>query len=312
MDRRLLDILVCPLCKKPLIYRRQEQEFICTADRLAFPIRDEIPAGGRGARDFVGRGRRAAAPESMNPAFRVAIPARYGSTRFPGKPLVTLAGRSLVEHVWLRACESGASEVVIATDDDRIAEAANAFGAEVAMTRSDLASGTDRLAELAAVRGWDHDDIVVNLQGDEPLTPPAILAQVAADLDAAPDAPMATLATPLAPEDADDPNIVKLVTDARGFALYFSRAPIPCWRDGRPSRRTDAYRRHLGIYAYRAGFLRRFATLEPAPIEQAERLEQLRALWHGYGIHVSDAVALPGAGLDTPEDVARIEAALSA
>jgi 3-deoxy-manno-octulosonate cytidylyltransferase (CMP-KDO synthetase) len=179
------------------------------------------------------------------------------------------------------------------------------------MTGSDLASGTVRLADLAATRGWDHDDIVVNLQGDEPLTPPAILAQVAADLDAAPDAPMATLATPLAPEEADDPNIVKLVTDARGFALYFSRAPIPCWRDGRPAG-TDAYRRHLGIYAYRAGFLRRFATLEPAPLEQAERLEQLRALWHGYRIHVADAVALPGTGLDTPEDVARIEAALKA
>lgn len=244
----------------------------------------------------------------MTPAFRVAIPARYGSMRFPGKPLVTLAGPTLLEHVWRRAGEAGAREVVIATDDERIAEAARGFGAEVAMTASAHASGTDRLAELAALRGWGGDDIVVNLQGDEPLTPPAILAQVAADLDAAPDAPMATLATPLATAEADDPNIVKLVTDARGFALYFSRAPIPCWRDGRPGE--GAYRRHLGIYAYRAGFLRRFATLEPAPIEQAERLEQLRALWHGYSIHVSDAVALPGPGLDAPDDVERIAAEL--
>ncbi len=247
----------------------------------------------------------------MSTAFRVAIPARYGSTRFPGKPLITLAGRPLIEHVWRCGCDAGASEVVIATDDARIADAARRFGAEVAVTGSAHASGTDRLAEVAANRGWGDDDIVVNLQGDEPLTPPAILAQVAADLEAAPDAPMATLAAPLASEDADDPNTVKLVTDARGFALYFSRAPIPCWRDGR-SAGTEAYRRHLGIYAYRAGFLRRFATLPPAPLEQAERLEQLRALWHGYGIHVADAVALPGAGLDTPEDVERIAAELSA
>lgn len=246
----------------------------------------------------------------MNPAFRVAIPARYGSTRFPGKPLVELAGRTLLEHVWRRARDAGAAEAVIATDDDRIAAAAAAFGADVCMTRGDHASGTDRLAEVAAARGWGDHDIVVNLQGDEPLTPPAILAQVAADLDAAPDAVMATLATPLSGEVVDDPNVVKVVTDSRGFALYFSRAPIPWWRDGRPTRE-PACRRHLGIYAYRAGFLRRFATMEEAPLERIERLEQLRALWHGYAIHVADAVALPGAGLDTPADVDRVAAALA-
>lgn len=247
----------------------------------------------------------------MSVPFRVAIPARYGSTRFPGKPLIELAGRPLLEHVWRRACAAGATEVVIATDDERIAEAAGDFGAEVCLTGAEHASGTDRIAEVAATRGWGDDDIVVNLQGDEPLTPPAILAQVAEDLDAAPDAPMATLAVPLPGELAEDPNIVKVVTDARGFALYFSRAPIPWWRDGRPNHE-GACRRHLGIYAYRAGFLRRFTEMESAPLEEIERLEQLRALWHGYAIHVADAVAVPGAGLDTPDDVERVETALNA
>lgn len=248
----------------------------------------------------------------MTATFRIAIPARYASTRFPGKPLVALRGRPMLEHVWRRAREAGAAQVVVATDDRRIAEAAEGFGAEVCLTRAEHASGTDRLAEVAARQGWDDDDVVVNLQGDEPLTPPAILAQAAADLAAWPRAPVATLATPMAPDAAGDPNVVKVVTDAQGFALYFSRAPIPWWRDGVPADPDPPVRRHLGIYAYRAGFLRTYACLEPAPLERAERLEQLRVLWHGHAIHVADAEALPGAGVDDPGEVARVEAALAA
>lgn len=243
----------------------------------------------------------------MSTSFRVAIPARYGSTRFPGKPLTRIAGRAMLEHVWLRACEAGAEEVVIATDDERIAAAADAFGAIVFMTRIDHASGTDRLAEIAVKRGWPDDAIVVNLQGDEPLMPPVVLRQVADDLAAFPDAALATLAVPLADAtDHDEPNIVKVVTDRSGYALYFSRAPIPF------PRTPDAAvaQRHLGIYAYRAGFLRRFSALEPAPIERAEQLEQLRALWHGHRIHVTEAAAVPAAGVDDPGDVARVEVAL--
>lgn len=248
----------------------------------------------------------------MSVAFRVAIPARYASTRYPGKPLVALGGRPMLEHVWRRACEAGAAAVVVATDDERIATAARAFGADVCLTAADHACGTDRLAEVAAVRAWGDDDIVVNLQGDEPLTPPALLAQVAADLAARPDASIATLATPLGADDrADDPDVVKVVTDAGGYALYFSRAPIPWWRDGRPPAPDPATLRHLGIYAYRAGFLRAFTGLAPAPLERAERLEQLRALWHGYRIHVVEAAVIPGAGIDAPGDVERVERALA-
>lgn len=249
----------------------------------------------------------------MSVAFRVAIPARYGSARYPGKPLVALRGRSLLEHVWRRACEAGAAGVVVATDDERIATAARGFGADVCLTAAAHASGTDRLAEVAAVRAWADDEIIVNLQGDEPLTPPALLVQVADDLAASPGASIATLATPLGAEvPADDPDVVKVVTDAAGYALYFSRAPIPWWRDGRPAgAEAPATLRHLGIYAYRAGFLRAFTDLAPAPLERAERLEQLRALWHGHRIHVVEAQALPGAGVDAPGDIARVERALA-
>jgi len=249
----------------------------------------------------------------MTPVFRVAIPARHGSTRFPGKPLVEIAGAPVIEHVWRRACEAGALEVVVATDDERIAATARGFGAEVCMTRPDHASGTDRLAEVAGARGWADDDIVVNLQGDEPLTPPAILAQAAADLAAWPSAPVATLAAPLdAGVAADDPNLVKVVTDRDGFALYFSRAPIPWWRDGRPAVPDPPTLRHIGIYAYRAGFLREYTGLAPAPLERAEQLEQLRVLWHGHRIHVALADALPEAGIDSPADVERVAGLLAA
>lgn len=245
----------------------------------------------------------------MTEPFRIAIPARHGSTRFPGKPLAPIAGRPMLEHVWTRASEAGAAEIVIATDDRRIADAAEGFGATVCLTRDDHASGTDRLAEVVARRGWPDDAIVVNLQGDEPLMPPALLAQVAADLAAHPAAAIATLAVPLgAGEDRDDPNVVKVVTDRDGYALYFSRAPIPYAR----GESSAVPRRHLGIYAYRAAFLRRFTGLEPAPIERAEQLEQLRALWHGERIHVAEAETVPAPGVDAPGDVERVEAALAA
>lgn len=238
----------------------------------------------------------------MSVAFRIAIPARFGSTRFPGKPLALIAGRPMLAHVWQRASEAGATEVVIATDDERIAEAAQGFGARVCMTRSDHVTGTDRLAEVAVECGWPDDAIVVNLQGDEPLTPPALLTQVATELEAAPEADLATLSVPLPATERDQPDCVKVVTDRAGYALYFSRAAIPYPRDPQAAHA----RRHLGIYAYRAGFLRRFTQLTAAPIEQAEQLEQLRALWHGYRIHVGEADALPAAGVDSPDDLERV------
>lgn len=248
----------------------------------------------------------------MTTSFRIAIPARHGSTRLPGKPLMPLAGKPMIEHVWLRACESGADEVVIATDDRRIAEVALGFGAEVCMTRADHVSGTDRLAEVAHARDWPADAIVVNLQGDEPLTPPPALARVAEDLAQWPAASIATLATFITAEEViDDPNVVKVVVDHEGFALYFSRCPIPYWRSGRPLDPEPPTRRHIGIYAYRGEFLRRYGELAPAPIERAEQLEQLRALANGYRIHVADIDWSPAGGVDVATDLARVEAALA-
>lgn len=238
-------------------------------------------------------------------SFRIAIPARFGSTRLPGKPLIEVAGRPLLQHVWHRALAAGACQVVIATDDERIAERAHAFGAEVCVTGTDHRSGTDRLGEVARRFDWSDDDIVVNLQGDEPLTPSVVLSQVAADLAAAPDAAVATLATPFTGDQkVEDPNLVKVVTDRDGYALYFSRAVIPFHRD--PGQEAMQPCRHVGIYAYRAGFLRRFSTLDPAPIELSESLEQLRALWHGFRVHVAQAVDVPVAGVDTADDLARV------
>ena len=246
----------------------------------------------------------------MTIEFRVVIPARYASSRLPGKPLVELAGKPMLQHVWERARESGAQQVVVATDDERIAAAATAFGADICMTSADHASGTDRIAEVVRQRGWADDDIVLNLQGDEPLTPPGVLAQAAEDLAVWPSASVATLATPLRPPArADDPNLVKVVLDLDGFALYFSRAPIPHWREGRPAD-DPLIRRHIGIYAYRGGFLHKYGHLAPAPLEGAEQLEQLRVLAHGYRIHVSDVDWLPAGGVDVHDDIPAVEAAL--
>ena len=248
--------------------------------------------------------------------FRVIIPARYGSTRLPGKPLRLIAGRPLIEHVYGRARASGASEVIVATDDVRIASACEQFGADVALTDTTHASGTDRIAEVVRRRGFREHDLIVNVQGDEPLLPPANVAQVAALLEQNPLAAVATLATAIEGlEELDDPNVVKVVRAGDGSALYFSRAPIPWQRDAAAQGAADRGRlalalRHIGLYAYRAGALRQLAALLPTELEQAERLEQLRALEHGFAIVVGIADELPGPGVDTEADLLRVEALL--
>ncbi len=246
--------------------------------------------------------------------FVIVIPARYGATRLPGKPLVMLAGRPLLRHTYECALDTGAKQVLIATDDDRVAQAAAGFNAEVMLTSAHHACGTDRLAEVARRMGWADETIVVNLQGDEPLTPPLLLAQVAEDLAGHADAAIATLCTPFRDTAArHNPNVVKLVRDAHGYALYFSRAPIPYQRDGEDPTLVPAtlpHYRHIGIYAYRAAYLARFEAREPAPLEQVECLEQLRALWHGERIYAAQACVLPGPGVDTPADVEQVAALL--
>jgi 3-deoxy-manno-octulosonate cytidylyltransferase (CMP-KDO synthetase) len=245
--------------------------------------------------------------------FHVVIPARYGAVRLPGKPLIDIGGRPLIGHVWDRAKASGAADVVVATDDDRVADACRAFGADVELTSSEHASGSDRVAEVIARRGWSGNDIVVNLQGDEPCMPPALIDQVAADLASHGVAAMATLCAPIGDaKELFDPHAVKVVLDAEGFALYFSRAPMPWHRDeflGSRARlpRGVLFLRHIGLYAYRADFLTRFVGWPAAPLELAEALEQLRVLWHGERIHVTLAGEPPGPGVDTPDDIARVK-----
>jgi 3-deoxy-manno-octulosonate cytidylyltransferase (CMP-KDO synthetase) len=252
--------------------------------------------------------------------FRVVIPARYGSTRLPGKPLRLLAGRPMIEHVHARALASGAAEVIVATDDERIAAACRAFGAEVAHTDPAHGSGTDRIAEVARTRGWAGRDIVVNVQGDEPLLPSAAIAQVARLLEQHAGAGIATLATPVTSrEEFLDPHVVKVVCDARGYALYFSRAPIPWPRDHAPDGEAGAAsyacaRRHLGLYAYRVAALLKFAAAPAGRLEGLERLEQLRALERGgaLAIVVADALERPGPGVDTESDLAVVAAIIGA
>jgi 3-deoxy-manno-octulosonate cytidylyltransferase (CMP-KDO synthetase) len=246
--------------------------------------------------------------------FTVAIPARMASTRLPGKPLLPLAGRPMILHVLERALEAGASEVVVATDDPRIAEAVEGRGARVCMTDPALASGTDRLAACARELAWEDRRIVVNLQGDEPLAPPAAISAVA-QLLAQDAAELATLAQPVeSSEQLFDPNCVKVVRDARGHALYFSRAPIPWARDAFAHDRLQLsgghWLRHIGLYAYRAETLRRFAAMSPGALEQVEALEQLRALEAGWRIAVGISPAPFPAGVDTAADLARVEARL--
>ncbi len=246
--------------------------------------------------------------------FKVVIPARYASTRLPGKPLILLAGKPLVQRVYEQAMRAGADAVLIATDDERIASAARGFSAEVVLTAVTHASGTDRIAEVVRARRWSDASIVVNVQGDEPLIPPAVIQQVAQLLAMQPAADIATLATPIRSLDEfRDPNVVKLVADEQGRALYFSRAPIPFTRDGAVGGEPGSFagaQRHIGLYAYRAAALLRLAALAPAALEQAERLEQLRALANGMDIRVATACEPPGPDVNTPTDVQRVTALL--
>jgi 3-deoxy-manno-octulosonate cytidylyltransferase (CMP-KDO synthetase) len=241
--------------------------------------------------------------------FRVVIPARFASTRLPGKPLALIAGKPMIRWVWERAAESGAREVLVATDHEGIAAACHSFGAEVCMTDPAHASGTDRIAEVARQKGWDEDAVVVNVQGDEPLVPPVLVRQVAGLLLLHPAADIGTLGTPIHDlESFLDPNVVKLVMGADGAALYFSRAPIPWDRDGSAGAERlpkDALR-HLGLYSYRVGALQRLAATPPCGLENTERLEQLRALWLGMRIHADVALEVPPAGIDTPADLERV------
>lgn len=252
------------------------------------------------------------APIKSSVPFIVAIPARHGSTRLPGKPLRLLGGEPLIAHVVRRARESGASQVVVATDDARVADALIDSGADVRMTRADHASGSDRLAECAQDFRWPDDAIVVNLQGDEPFAPASGIRAVAQAL-LEDDAPMATLAAPIDNiGQLFDPHCVKVVCDANGRALYFSRAPLPWAReafavDSKTLPLGAPFLRHIGIYAYRAGFLRAFAVLPPTPLERAESLEQLRALENGFRIAVRLAPEPFPSGVDTEDDLAKAQ-----
>lgn len=235
----------------------------------------------------------------------IIIPARYSSTRLPAKPLADIGGKPLIQHVHERALEAGASSVTIATDDDRIRVVAEGFGARVVMTAPHHASGTERLAEAIAVLNLGENETVVNLQGDEPFMPPALIRQVADTLSARKEAVVATACHRLSDvREFHDPNVVKVVCDAQGYALYFSRAPIPWPRDDVKTVPATALR-HIGLYAYRAGFVARYVAWPPCALEEIERLEQLRVLWHGERIAVCVASEAPPLGVDTPEDLER-------
>jgi 3-deoxy-manno-octulosonate cytidylyltransferase (CMP-KDO synthetase) len=284
--------------------------------------------------------------------FRVVIPARYASSRLPGKPLADIGGKPMVLHVLARALDAGAQSVVVATDDARVQQVVEAAGQQAIMTSSEHTSGTERLVEVVEALGWNDDTVVVNVQGDEPLIQPGLIREAALQLAMHENADMATLAHPIHDlADFTSPNVVKVVADESGYALYFSRAPIPWPRDafaqhavtpheGTPTfygleRVKDRmsheeipacdglvfmkYRlphgfqplRHIGLYAYRAAFLRTYASLTPSPLERFEMLEQLRVLWHGYRISLGVTPITPAPGVDTPEDLERVRAILS-
>lgn len=253
-------------------------------------------------------------------SYTVVIPARYASTRLPGKPLADIGGKPMIAHVHDRACESRAGRVIIATDDHRIEAACRAFGAEVVMTSAGHASGTDRLEEVARLMNFGPDERVVNVQGDEPLIPPELIDQVAANLEAHPDAAIATLCEPISdPASVFNPNVVKVVFDHRGMAHYFSRAPIPWARDAWSAPDGEkqlpegvGYYRHIGIYGYRVSLLRNFVTWPPAAMEVTESLEQLRALYNGARIHVEEACRVPPSGVDTEQDLERLRQTMAA
>jgi 3-deoxy-manno-octulosonate cytidylyltransferase (CMP-KDO synthetase) len=248
--------------------------------------------------------------------FTVLVPARLQSTRLPRKPLADLAGVPMIVRVAQRAALSGAARVVVAADDAEITAACSAHGVTSVLTRADHATGSDRLAEACEQLGLDGTDLVVNVQGDEPLIDPALIDACAAELVRRPECVMSTAAHPIdAVDEFRNPNVVKVVLDGAGRALYFSRAPIPWWRDGFANGVTaltsPAPLRHIGLYAYQAGFLRRFPTLPASPLEAVESLEQLRVLWHGERIAVHVTADRPGPGVDTPEDLARVRALLA-
>lgn len=254
-------------------------------------------------------------------SFTVIIPARFASSRLPGKPLEDIAGKPMIQHVYEQAKKSGAREAIVATDDERIRQVAEGFGARVCMTAEDHASGTDRLQEVVSQLGYGDDEVIVNVQGDEPLIPPANIDQVADLLLASPHAGIATLSERITDvTEVFDPNAVKVVTNAAGSALYFSRAPMPWARDefnalgdGLPASLPAGvnFQRHIGIYGYRVGLLHDFVTWEPAPIELTESLEQLRAMWNGVEIKVAEALETPPPGVDTPADLERVRAILA-
>ncbi|MDY0013543.1 MAG: 3-deoxy-manno-octulosonate cytidylyltransferase [Rhodocyclaceae bacterium] len=245
-------------------------------------------------------------------SFQVVVPARHASSRLPAKPLADIAGKPMVVRVMEQAQAAGAAGVWVATDHPEIHQAIATAGGAAILTREDHPSGTDRLAEVVAAQGWSDDTIVVNVQGDEPLIDPALIRAVAQCLADDPEAAIATAAHPLRdPAEFFNPNVVKVVCDDKGHALYFSRAPIPWARDAFAASRDSLpaglpAQRHIGLYAYRAGFLRRYAGLAPSPLEQWEALEQLRALAHGYKIRVLTVAEAPHAGVDTPEDLERV------
>jgi 3-deoxy-manno-octulosonate cytidylyltransferase (CMP-KDO synthetase) len=246
--------------------------------------------------------------------FHVVIPARFAASRLPGKPLLVIGDRPLIQWVWQCARASGAASVVVATDDDRIFESARSFGADCLMTSPQHASGTDRIAEVVRAKGFAADDIVVNLQGDEPMIPAVVVNEVAEALSARPQIDIATAAAPIQSlAEFLDTSCVKALRAGDGRALYFSRAPVPWPRDsvtaGLPTRFAGAWR-HIGIYAYRVRSLLQFASWPPTPLEEAERLEQLRALEHGMGIHLVALSEAPPAGVDRLEDLERVRAAL--
>lgn len=243
--------------------------------------------------------------------FSVIIPARYASSRLPRKPLLEIAGKPMIQHVWSQAMQAGASRVIVATDHQEIADCVQAFGGEVCMTSEAHNSGTERLAEVIEKMQLDDEEIIVNVQGDEPLIPPIIIEQVARNL-AENQVKMATLAVKLTEvEELFNPNVVKTLTDKNGMALYFSRSPIPYARGHFPDVNDDfllenSYLRHIGIYAYRAGFVKQYVAWQPTALEQLELLEQLRALWYGEKIHVALAYEAPAVGVDTFDDLQRV------
>lgn len=249
--------------------------------------------------------------------FTVLIPARLASTRLPDKPLADIAGLPMVVRVAQRAEQSGAAQVVVAADSPRVADACSRHGVRAVLTRADHPSGSDRLAEACELLGLEQDDVVVNVQGDEPLIDPGLIDAVADLLTQRPQASMSTAAHAIASVDEfRNPNVVKVVLQADGIAMYFSRAPIPWWRDGFAggiqTLPDPAPLRHVGIYGYRAGFLRAFPKMPQAPVETCEALEQMRALWHGHRIAVHVTGHAPGPGVDTPEDLERVRAVFAA